>query len=315
MAILLARRLFALLATLAAVSVAIFLLMERTPGDAAEAQLGASATPERVEALRRELGIDGPPVERYFKWIGGVLVGDLGRSTAYGVPVADLVRERLVVTGPLTLLAMSMALAAALPLGVFGAGRPGGLVDLFGILWAQLGVAAPNFWIGVLLIVFVAAGTGILPAGGFPGWERGFWMGLRSLILPAAALAIPLSAVLLRVTRNAVGEAMNEDFVRTARAKGASLSRALWRHALPNAFAPALTMLGLQVSTLLVGAVLVEVVFTLPGLGQLIRQALAQRDYMVVRSGVLLLAAVIVLTNFIVDALYARLDPRLRASA
>lgn len=307
----LARGLAALAATLFVVSVLIFAMTERAPGDAAEAQLGASATEENLTALREKMGLHRPPAERYAMWMGGVLRGDLGLSTSYRVPVSGLIAERLAVTLPLTLGAVLLAAIVALPLGAFAGARPGGFADVLATIYAQFGVAAPNFWIGLLLVSFVAANLG-LPSGGFPGWEKGLWPGLRALFLPALALAIPVSAVLTRVTRAAVAETMTEDFIRTARAKGASRTRALWRHALPNALGPTVTMLGLQISALLAGAALVENVFTLPGLGRLIWQALAQRDDMVVRNAALLLAAAIVIVNMLSDALSARLDPRLR---
>ena len=307
----LARRLIALAATLLVVSALIFAMTERAPGDAAEAQLGASATEENLAALREKMGLNRPPAERYAAWMGGVLRGDLGLSTSYRVPVSGLIAERLAVTLPLTLGAVLLALIVALPLGACAGARPGGFADSLATIYAQFGVAAPNFWIGLLLVSFVAANLG-LPSGGFPGWEAGLWPGLRALFLPALALAIPVSAVLTRVTRASVAETMTEDFIRTARAKGASRTRALWRHALPNALGPTVTMLGLQISALLAGAALVENVFTLPGLGRLIWQALAQRDDMVVRNAALLLAAAIVIVNMLSDAFSARLDPRLR---
>lgn len=213
---------------------------------------------------------------------------------------------------PLTLIATVLSIAFALPLGVWAANRPGGPVDTLAALFAQVGIAVPNFWIGLLLILGVALGLGWFSAGGFPGWQAGVWAGLQALVLPAIALAVPQSAVLTRVTRAAVIEVAHEDFVRTARAKGLSRARALWRHTVPNALLPVVTMLGLQIPFLISGAVLVENVFNLPGIGTLAYQALAQRDLIVVQNVVLMFTCIVLGTNAVVDALYGVFDPRLR---
>ena len=288
------------------ISILVFCMMEIVPGDPASAMLGTSATPETLAALRAQMGLDAPAILRYLRWLGGLITGDMGLSYTYGVPVGGLILERLAVTLPLTGLAVLLAVGIALPLGVTAAARPGGVADA--------GIAVPNFWIGLLLIMVVALGLGWLPAGGFPGWGVP-GAGLRALLLPALALAIPQSAVLTRVTRASVVEVMNEDFVRTARAKGASVSRALWRHAVPNALVPVITMLGLQISFLIGGAVLVENVFTLPGMGRLAWQALAQRDLIVIQNVVMVFATIVIVVNLGVDLLYTIVDPRLRRRA
>ncbi|KMO31916.1 peptide ABC transporter [Methylobacterium variabile] len=311
----LARRAAGFAVTFLLISVLVFGMMEIVPGDPASAMLGTSATPETLAALRAQMGLDAPAVIRYLRWLGGLLSGDLGVSTTYGVPVGALILERLAVTLPLTGLAVLLAVGIALPLGVTAASRPGGVADGVATLYAQAGIAVPNFWIGLLLIMTVALGLGWLPAGGFPGWGDGPGPALRALLLPALALAIPQSAVLTRVTRASVVEVMNEDFVRTARAKGASVSRALWRHAVPNALVPVITMLGLQISFLIGGAVLVENVFTLPGMGRLAWQALAQRDLIVIQNVVMVFATVVIVVNLGVDLLYTVVDPRLRRRA
>jgi peptide/nickel transport system permease protein len=297
--------------TFVLISILVFCMMEIVPGDPASAMLGTSATPETLAALRTQMGLDAPAYLRYLRWLGGLLVGDMGTSTTYGVPVGALIRERLAVTLPLTGLAVLMAVGIALPLGVTAAARPGGVADGAATLYAQAGIAVPNFWIGLLLIMVVALGLGWLPAGGWDQPAAAF----RALLLPALALAIPQSAVLTRVTRASVVEVMNEDFVRTARAKGASVSRALWRHAVPNALVPVITMLGLQISFLIGGAVLVENVFTLPGMGRLAWQALAQRDLIVIQNVVMVFATIVIVVNLGVDLLYTVVDPRLRRRA
>ncbi|TPW32480.1 ABC transporter permease [Martelella alba] len=307
-----ARSLAGLILTLLVISFVIFLIMEAVPGDPAEIMLGTSAAPDTLAALRTQLGLDQPFLVRYVEWLSGILHGNLGDSYTYHTSVAHLIAERLTVTLPLTGLAVVLSVAISLPLGVIAASRPGGIVDMFASLFAQIGIAVPNFWIGLLLILGIALTFGFLPAGGFPGWEAGFWPALKALILPSVALAIPQAAVLTRVTRAAVIEITNEDFVRTARAKGATPSHALWRHVVPNALIPVVTMLGMQISVLIAGAVLVENVFTLPGMGTLAYQALAQRDLVVIQNVVLFFAAIVMGINFLVDALYTVLDPRLR---
>ncbi|ADO42583.1 ABC transporter membrane spanning protein (oligopeptide) [Ketogulonicigenium vulgare Y25] len=297
---------------LAISSFVIFALIEAAPGDAATIMLGMNAAPDTLAALRAELGLDQPFMTRYLGWLTGVLQGNLGNSYIYQTPVADLIGERLKVTVPLAVLATAMSLVIALPLGVWAANRPGGAVDNLASLYSQIGIAVPNFWVGLLLILGVALGLGLFSSGGFPGWGAGFWPAINALILPAVALAIPQSAVLTRVTRSSVIEVVNEDFVRTARAKGLSRARALWRHAVPNALLPIITMLGLQIPFLISGAVLVENVFTLPGLGTLAYQSLSQRDLIVVQNVILLFALIVLVANTVVDALYAVIDPRLK---
>lgn len=297
---------------LAAASFVIFLLIEAAPGDPVEIMLGTNAQPDTVAALRAELGLDRPLLVRYLSWLGGVATGDLGTSYTYGTPVAELIGERLLVTLPLTFMATLLAVVVSLPLGAFAARYANGPVDGLASLFSQVGIAVPNFWIGLLLILSISLGLGWLPTGGFPGWSAGAGAAIAALVLPSVALAIPQAAVLTRVTRAAVIEVSNEDYLRTARAKGLSRNRALWRHTVPNALLPVVTMLGLQIPFLISGAVLVENVFTLPGIGTLAYQALAQRDLIVIQNVVLLFAIIVLVVNAIVDALYAVLDPRLR---
>lgn len=306
------RRLGSLLLTLLLVSVLIFTVMDVLPGDPASIMLGTSASPDTLAALRRELGLDQPLVVRYLGWLGGVLTGNLGKSYTYGVPVAGLIAERLAVTLPLALLAIILSIAIAIPLGVVSASRKNSAFDYLGGVVSQAFIAVPGFWVALLLILSVSIGLGWLPAGGFPGWRAGFLPGIEALVLPAIALALPQAGVLTRVTRSAVIEVLNEDFVRTARAKGLTRNAALWRHAVPNALVPVVTILGLQFTFLIAGAILIENVFNLPGLGRLAYQALTQRDIIVMQDVVLFFAALVILMNFLVDLSYLVLDPRLR---
>jgi peptide/nickel transport system permease protein len=309
---LLSRRLAGLLLTLLAVSLLIFAVMAVLPGDPAAITLGTSATPETLGALRHAMGLDQPLMLRYGKWLLGAATGDLGQSYTYGVPVAGLIVERLAVTLPLAVFAIVLSVAIAIPLGVAAAARRGGMIDILASIFAQMGVAVPGFWVGLLLIILFSTTLGIMPAGGFPGWGNGLWPALKALVLPALALALPQAAVLTRVTRTAMLDILHEDFIRTARAKGLPRRSVLWRHVVPNALVPVLTILGLQFTFLVAGAVLIENVFNLPGLGRLAYQALGQRDIIVMQDVALFFAGLVVIVNFLIDLSFLAIDPRLR---
>ena len=307
-----ARRLATLLVTLILASIAVFLVMEVVPGDPAAFMLGIGATEETVAVLRAELGLDLPPAERYFAWIGGILQGDFGISYTYDVPVSGLIAERLEVSIPLALFALVLSTTIAIPVGVLAAARRNSPVDAAVMGATQLGIAIPNFWFAILLVLLLSTTLQWFSAGGFPGWEAGIGAGFTALLLPAVSLALPQASILARVMRSALIDALGEDYVRTARAKGLSARRTLWVHAVRNALIPVLTIMGLQFSFLLAGAIIIENVFFLPGLGRLVFQAITQRDLIVVESVVLLLVAAVVLVNFMVDIAYAAVDPRLR---
>ena len=306
------RRLTALMVTLLVASLLIFLLLEILPGDPAAVILGVGAQEDTLRALRAELGLDLPAPVRYLNWLGEVLQGNLGRSYTYDTPVQELLLNRMELSLPLALLAIMLSTGIAIPLGVFAASRHRKVADTGIMGFAQLGVAVPNFWFAILLILLFSVKLGWFSAGGFAGWDAGWFPAFKSLVLPAVALALPQAAILARVTRSSVLETVQEDYIRTARAKGLSRSQALWRHAVRNALIPVVTILGLQLSFLLAGTIIIENVFYLPGFGRLLFQSIAQRDLMVVKNLVLVLAATVVLINFLVDLLYAVLDPRLR---
>ncbi|MDK4731823.1 ABC transporter permease [Rhizobium sp. CNPSo 3490] len=307
----LARRFAGLFITLLIVSLLIFALMDLLPGDPASIMLGTSASPETLAALRDELGLDQPLILRYGQWLAGVLSGNLGQSYTYGVPVAGLIVERLAVTLPLALMAIVLSVAIALPLGALAASRRG-VFAIIATLFSQISIAVPAFWVALLMIILFSTLLGLMPAGGFPGWHEGFLPALQALVMPTVALAMPQAGVLTRVARSAVLEAMHEDFARTAVAKGLSSSAVLWRHIVPNALIPILTMIGLQFTFLVAGAVLVENVFNLPGLGRLALQALSQRDVIVMQDVVLFFAGLVIVVNFVVDLSYLAIDPRMR---
>lgn len=311
------RRFFTFVATLVVASVVVFAVLELLPGNAAQVILGDSATPESLAAMEAKLGLDRPAAERYGQWVGGWLQGRTAESISYGLPTAELMLQRLQVTLPLALMAMLLTVVVALVLGVYAASRHNKLGDVGVMAASQLGIAIPNFWFAILLILLFAVQLQWVSAGGFPGWHEddggGLIEGLKALVLPAIALAVVQAAILARVTRSAVLDVQREDFVRTARAKGLTQRQALIRHVLRNAMIPVLTVGGLQFANLVTGTIVVESVFVLPGLGRLVFQAISNRDLVVVRDVVMLLAAVVVLVNFVVDVLIAWIDPRLRS--
>lgn len=309
-------RLTSLFLSLIVASLVIFAVIEVIPGDPATFMLGMNAQPDTVAALRDELGLNGSIPERYFGWVGGMLRGDLGTSYTYRTPVTELVSDRLKVSAPLAVYALVLSVLIAFPVGIIAAARRGKASD-YAIMGAtQLGIAVPNFWFAMLLVVVFAIHLRWLPAGGFPGWEKaGFWQNMRALTLPAVALALPQASILARVMRSSLLETLGQDYIRTARAKGLTRRQTVIGHALRNALIPVLTIIGLQFSFLLAGAIIIENVFYLPGLGRLIFQGITQRDLIVVKSVVMLLVCSVILVNFLVDLAYAAVDPRLRAQA
>lgn len=311
----LARRLLTLALTAWLATLVVFAVLEVVPGDPALLMLGTSAQPEAVAALRHQMGLDRPLPVRYAAWVGGMLTGDLGTSLTYARPVAGLVAERLEVTLPLALMALLLSAGLAIPLGLLAAARHGRAGDWAVMAFGQIGIAVPGFWFGILLILAFSVQLGWFSAGGFPGWETGVGPALKALLLPAVALALPEAAILARITRTAALDTLREDYVRTARAKGLPRRTVLLRHVLPNALIPVTTILGLQFAFLIAGAVVVENVFTLPGLGRLLYQAIGQHDLIVVQGVVVLLAVMVVLVNALVDIACAAVDPRPQVSA
>jgi peptide/nickel transport system substrate-binding protein len=308
------QRVAVLAATLLAATAVVFVIVQVVPGDPVRYMMGLQADPETVAALRHQLGLDAAPWHRYLSWIGGLLHADFGISYTYRIPVGTLVAERLQVSLPLAIYALLLSTALAFCVGLAAAAWRGRSGDTMLSGLTQLGLAVPNFWLGMLLVLFFAVELHWVSAGGFPGWEAGFWTAMKALTLPAVALSMPQAAILARVLRGALIDTLHEDYIRTARAKGAGGRQLLWRHALPNALIPVLTILGMQFSFLLAGGVIVENVFFLPGLGRLVFQAIVQRDLMVVQSVVLILVFAVVSVTFLVDLAYVLINPQLRAA-
>jgi len=312
MSLYLLRRFLGFAITLVVAAAAVFFLLDRLPGDPAQFILGINASPDAVASLRNQLGLDLPLWQRFTDWLLAMFRGDFGVSYTQSAPVAALIGERLWVTLPLAGFAMVLSMAIGLPIGILAARRRGSWLDTGLMLLAQMGIAVPNFWFGMLLVLLFSITLRWLPPGGFTPWQEDFWAALRAMVLPSLALALPQAAILARVMRTALVDVQNADFIRTARAKGMTLGEAVWRHGVRNALLPILTILGLQFAFLISGTVVVENVFYLPGLGRLIFTAISERDLILVRGAVIILIAAVTASMFIVDVLYAVVDPRLR---
>ncbi|EAR52742.1 Putative oligopeptide ABC transport system membrane protein [Oceanicola granulosus HTCC2516] len=312
MALYIFRRLAFFLGALVASSVAIFLLIRAAGGNVAAIVLGRDASPDAIDALATEYGLDRPLAVQYLDWIGGMLSGDLGRSFRTNESVTDLVTSRLEVSIPLALMGLTLGLLIAIPAGIFAArnaGRPSGA---FVGLLSQVGIAVPVFWAGILLSLLFGVHLGWLPTGGWTPWSVDPVQALRSLVLPVLSLGTILGAVMTRYVRSAVLDVMNQDYVRTARASGMTASQALLQVGLRNAALPIVTVIGLQMAELIGGTVIIEMVFSLPGLARMILANVAAREVIVVQSTVMLIIVFVIFVNFLIDMAYALLDPRTR---
>ena len=307
------KRFLSLAVSLVVASLVIFGAIEVIPGDPAAFMLGINAQEDTIAALREQLGLNVPLFQRYLNWAGGLLKGEFGTSYTYRTPVVEMIGERMWISLPLAIYALALSTLIAFPVGILAATRRGSMADVSVMGLTQLGIAIPSFWFAMLMVLVFAINLRWFSAGGFPGWDGGLYPGLKALTLPAISLALPQASILARVMRSSLLDTLGEDFMRTARAKGLTQRQALWHHALRNAMIPVLTIIGLQFSFLLAGAIIIENVFFLPGLGRLIFQSIAQRDLIVVESAVMLLVFAVILVNFIVDLAYAAVDPRLRA--
>jgi len=307
-----ARRAAALVATLFFVSALVFVVVRILPGDPAALIMGTEGSREASDRLRESMGLNRPLPVQYVEWLARALRGDLGRSIQYDLPVGELIASRLPVTLPLALMAAAFMVVAAVALGLYAATRHRRAGDYATMILSQIGISVPQFWAGLLLILLFSVTLGWVRSGGFEGWSSGVGAALRSLLLPAIALGLFQAAVLVRATRSAVLDVLREDYVRTARAKGLSELRVVGRHTLRNALIPIITVAGIQLGQLLAGAIVLESVFALPGLGRLALGAITARDLPVVQGVALFIASTIVVINFAVDLVYTVLDPRIR---
>ncbi len=306
------KRTLILFLTLLLVSIAIFAVLMVIPGDPAQIILGIHATPETLRNLRHQMGLDRPVIIQYLHYMKNLALGDLGRSITYDVPIHSLILSRLQVTIPLAILSLIFAVSISIPMGIYSSlhrNRPG---DYGIMVFSQVGLAVPAFWAGILLILLFAVTLHWLPAGGFHAWQTDPIKALRSLLLPAFSLGFVRAAVLTRMTRSAMLEVLGEDYIRTARSKGLPKRMVVYKHAFRNAIIPVVTIIGLQAGDLLAGAIIIENVFHLPGVGRLVFEAIGQRDLPVIQGVILLIAVMIVVINFLIDVLYRYLDPRIR---
>ena len=307
------RRLALTIPVLFGITFIVFALLAFAPGDAISLMLGTeAANPEIIERRRAELGLDKPWLQQYTEYMGRLLRGDLGRSFTYGTPVNMMVAERLPNTLVLTVASMIVALLIALPLGTLSAVKRNTVWDYSAMFISMAGVSMPNFWLGLLLIITFGLELRWLPIRGLGDISDGLWQYLRHLILPAVTLGTSLAAILMRLTRNSMLDVLSEDYIRTARAKGLSGSPVVFKHALRNALIPVVTTAGVQFGALLGGAVVVETIFSLPGLGLLAINAIQARDIPVIQGSVLVFALCFVLVTLLVDLLYAIINPRVR---
>ncbi|MFE6753582.1 ABC transporter permease [Streptomyces sp. NPDC057684] len=307
------RRLAFLVVSLVLASIVLFVLLRMLPGDPANALTSVGASPEQIAAARHSIGSDRPLPEQFTHWIGQLATGDLGTSFVSSLPVGPEVVQRLSVTVPLTLSAFVLAVLIAVPAGFVAAYKRrtwyGALLS--GV--SQLGIAVPVFWLGMILIVVFALNAGWLPAGGFPqdGWSDPA-QAIRSLVLPVVTIALVMSASLIRYVRSATLDVLDSDFLRTSRALGSSFGQAMWRHGLRNASVPVISILGIELASTLLGAVVVESVFALPGLGSLLATGIAQHDYPVIQGVLFVSTLAVLLIGFAADLVQRIIDPRLR---
>ncbi len=305
-------RLLALVPVLLVVAAVVFLLIHLTPGDPARVLLGQDATPEQVQALRHDLGLDRPLVVQFGFWFGRAIRGDLGLSIFQHIPVTQDILQHASPTVMLSLLAIAVALLIGIPAGVVSAVFRNSWLDQGSLALAMLGAAVPSFWLGLSLIVIFAVNLGWLPSSGYRSPAEGVGLSLRYLLLPALALGLPNSSLIIRFTRSSLLDVIGNDYIRTARAKGVNERAVIFHHAFRNALVPILTVVGLTFAALMGGAVVTETVFSLPGVGQLVVSSVLRRDYPVIQGVILLVATIYVLINLAVDLLYFLVDPRVK---
>lgn len=312
------RRIILMIPTLLIVTFLVFLLLFLSPGDPVlllvPADEANQLTEEDLDRLRTEMGLDRPIMIQYADWLLNVVQGDLGRSIHQGRPVTELISSRFPVTLELAILSVVVATVVAVPIGVYTAVRPGGIGDAIGNIFALMGASAPAFWVALLLIVLFAVILDWLPAGGFTRLSEDPVAHVERMILPVLTLSAALMAVTMRLTRSSMLEVLNENYIRSARSKGLSDRRVIFLHALKNALIPVITTVGIQIGRILGGTVAIELIFSFPGMGKLMLDAIYARDFPIVQGGVLLITLSFLVINLIVDLTYAYIDPRIRYS-
>lgn len=306
------QRVFTAMATILAIGVITFLVFQILPGDAAQLILGTEADPEVLATLREQLGLNMPLGQRLWHWVTSVIRGDLGVSLSFNLPVNRLVLTNIGLTIGLSLYSMLLAVVIGLPLGIMAAVKNRKSIDYIILVVSQIGLAIPSFWMGLILILVFAIFLQVFNIGQYVMWRESIGGALRALTLPALALALPRAAVIVRITRSSMLDVLKKDYIRTAHSKGLRESTVVYRHALKNALIPITTIIGLQLTELMAGAIIVEQVFALPGLGSLLLRAVGRRDLPLLQGIALSIAVGVVLVNLLTDIIYTRLDPRLR---
>ncbi len=311
----LTQRLIAFIPTLIGISILVFAAIRLIPGDQITAQLGTEAgmlSTEQRAALEAYYGLDQPPIQQYFVWLGDALQGNFGFSIRHGSAVLPLIMKHFPITLELAFMAIVIALSIGIPIGILSAIRHNSLIDLFGRMFSMLGLAVPNFLLGTLIIYVLSVYFGILPnSGNYTSFTEDPWLNIQQLIFPAITMGFSFSASVMRMTRSAMLEVMNEDYVRTARSKGLRERVVIRRHALRNALIPVVTLIGVEFGYLLGGAFITEQIFSLPGIGRLAVNAITQREYALVQGVTLFIAINFVIVNLAVDLIYAAIDPRI----
>lgn len=306
------RRVVLLFITVILVSVITFAVFQILPGDPVRTMLGTEADEIQIESLRKELGLDRPLQEQYIDWVKGLITGDLGNSIRFSMPVSDLLIDRLPVTLSVASIALFIVVLIALPLGIFAAKRQNKFSDLFLSSTTQLGMAIPSFWLGMMLILYIGMNVDFFRINGYIPWSESITGALSTLLLPSLTIAIPQIAVKFRYVRTSILEQMQLDYVRTIRSKGLPEINVMFKHILKNSMIPILTIFGLITAEIVAGTIIVEQVFALPGVGQLLVTAISYRDFPLVQGIVMYITIAVVCINFVVDLLYATIDPRIR---
>ena len=305
------RRTGAMISTLLLVSVITFTIFQIIPGDPIMAKLGLDADPAQVAALRNELGLDNPVPIRYFKWLGKAVQGDFGESIRFTQPVSELLKNRFSVTLSLAVISLSISMIVGISLGLLAAKYNNTTFGLLISVITQLGMSVPSFWVGILLILVFSIIFRWFAPGGYIPWSENPWGAFRSLFLPSLAIALPKIAEIVRYLRTTVIEQLKQDYVRTAYGKGLGFNRILYTHVVRNALVPVITVIGMIIADVLAGSLIIEQVFTLPGLGRLLIMAISNRDFPLVQGMVMYIAFIVVIINLSVDMMYCIIDPRI----
>ncbi|MEQ6388065.1 ABC transporter permease [Bacillaceae bacterium S4-13-58] len=306
------KRLLVAIPVLFGISIISFFIVRLVPGDTVTALLGANYNEEQATILRERLGLNEPLIVQYGLWISNILQGDFGFSSFSNQPVLDAIIDRLPVTLELTVISVVFAIVVAIPLGTYAAIKRNSIMDYGASFFGMFGISVPNFWLGTLMMLLFALHWGVLPSGGFVPITEDIWNNFRSMVMPGLALGTAVGAVVMRMTRSSMLEIVGEEYMKMAKAKGVSNKRWVWKHGLKNALIPVITVVGIQTGYLLGGSVVIEQIFSLPGIGRLALQSITNRDYALLQGTILFIASAFVLINLVVDIIYAFLNPKIR---